>query len=106
LGEVYEFAAVFFIIEKAFASFSSYRYGQPFGSQANITGGKYPPGVITGFGSTLLINNKGIFRTSAEGDIYEPLPGGKGRRHVTYIEVNCSATAINADLAKIASGFL
>jgi hypothetical protein len=32
------------------------------GSQANITGGKYPPaGVITdGFGSTLLINNKGI----------------------------------------------
>jgi hypothetical protein len=24
---------------------------------------------------------------------------------VTYIEVNCSATAINADLAKIASGF-
>jgi hypothetical protein len=36
----------------------------------------------------LLINNKGIFRTSAEGDIYEP-PGGKGRRHVTYIEVNC-----------------
>jgi hypothetical protein len=49
-----------------------------------------------------LINNKG--RTSAEGDIYEPLPGGKGR-HVTYIEVNCSATAINADLAKIASGF-
>jgi hypothetical protein len=49
-----------------------------------------------------LINNKGIFRTSAEGDIYEPLPG-KGR-HV-YIEVNCSATAINADLAKIASGF-
>jgi hypothetical protein len=45
--------------------------------------------------------NKGIFRTSAEGDIYEPLPGGKGRRHVTYIEVNCSATAINADLAKI-----
>jgi hypothetical protein len=51
----------------------------------------------------LLINNKGIFRTSAEGDIYEPLPGGKGRRHVTYIEVNCSA--INADLAKIASGF-
>jgi hypothetical protein len=23
---------------------------------------------------TLLINNKGIFRTSAEGDIYEPLP--------------------------------
>jgi hypothetical protein len=51
-----------------------------------------------------LINNKGIFRTSAEGDIYEPLPGG--RRHVTYIEVNCSATAINADLAKIASGFL
>jgi hypothetical protein len=51
-----------------------------------------------------LINNK-FFRTSAEGDIYEPLPGGKGRRHVTYIEVNCSATAINADLAKIASGF-
>jgi hypothetical protein len=51
-----------------------------------------------------LINNKGIFRTSAEGDIYEPLPGGKGRRHVTYIEVNCSA-AINADLAKIASWF-
>jgi hypothetical protein len=50
-----------------------------------------------------LINNKGIFRTSAEGDIYEPLPG-KGRRHVTYIE-GCSATAINADLAKIASGF-
>jgi hypothetical protein len=28
----------------------------------------------------------------------------EGRRHVTYIEVN-SATAINADLAKIASGF-
>jgi hypothetical protein len=53
----------------------------------------------------LLLINKGIFRTSAEGDIYEPLPGGKGRRHVTYIEVNCSATAINADLAKIASGF-
>jgi hypothetical protein len=25
---------------------------------------------------------------------------------VTYIEVNCSATAINADLAKIASGFI
>jgi hypothetical protein len=41
-----------------------------FGSQANITGGKYPPaGVITGL-ATLLINNKGIFRTSAEGDIY------------------------------------
>jgi hypothetical protein len=38
---------VVFIIEKALASFSSYRYGQPFGSQA-ITGGKYPPaGVIT-----------------------------------------------------------
>jgi hypothetical protein len=92
-GEVYEFAAVFLLLNKGLSSFSSYRYGQPFGSQANITGGKYPPaGVITdGFGSTLLINNKGIFRTSAEGDIYEPLPGGKGRRHVTYIEVNCSA---------------
>jgi hypothetical protein len=46
--------------------------------------------------------NKRYFRTSAEGDIYEPLPGGKEE---TYIEVNCSATAINADLAKIASGF-
>jgi hypothetical protein len=52
-----------------------------------------------------LINNKGIFRTSAEGDL-RTITGGKGRRHVTYIEVNCSATAINADLAKIASGFL
>jgi hypothetical protein len=50
----------------------------------------------------LLINNKGIFRTSAEGDIYEPLPGG---RKTCDVEVNCSATAINADLAKIASGF-
>jgi hypothetical protein len=50
----------------------------------------------------LLINNKGIFRTSAEGDIYEPLPGG---RKTCDVQVNCSATAINADLAKIASGF-
>jgi hypothetical protein len=47
-----------------------------FGSQANITGGKYPPaGVITdGFGSTFLINTKD-FRTSVKGDIYEPILG-------------------------------
>jgi hypothetical protein len=32
------------------------------------------------------------------------LPGEKGI-HVTYIEVNYSATAVNANLAKIASGF-
>jgi hypothetical protein len=45
----------FLLLNKGLASFSSYRYGQPFGSQANITGGKYPAGVITdGFGSTLL----------------------------------------------------
>jgi hypothetical protein len=42
---------------------------------SRFTGGKYPPaGVITDGLGTLLINNKGIFRTSAEGDIYEPLP--------------------------------
>jgi hypothetical protein len=38
-GEVYEFAAVFLLLNKAFRQLSSYRYGQPFGSQANITGG-------------------------------------------------------------------
>jgi hypothetical protein len=43
----------YFYIERPFASFSSYRYGQPFGSQANITGGKYPLKSITdGFAST------------------------------------------------------
>jgi hypothetical protein len=28
-GEVYEFAAVFLLLNKGLASFSSYRYGQP-----------------------------------------------------------------------------
>jgi hypothetical protein len=76
-GEVYEFAAVFLLLNKGLSpAFSSYRYGQPWIS--GITGGKYPPaGVITDGFEVLLINNKGIFRTSAEGDIYEPLPGGK-----------------------------
>jgi hypothetical protein len=37
-GEVYEFAAVFLLLNKGLRQLSSYRYGQPFGSQANITG--------------------------------------------------------------------
>jgi hypothetical protein len=75
------------------------------GSQTNITNGKYPPaGTITdGFGSTFFDALK-VFLELLLRDIYEPLPGGKGI-DVTYIEVNCSATAINANLAKIASGF-
>jgi hypothetical protein len=49
-------------------------------------------------GSTL-INNKGILELLLKA-ISTNHYRWKGRRHVTYIEVNCSATAINADLAR------
>jgi hypothetical protein len=45
------FAAV--LLNKAFR-FSSYRYGQPFGSQANITGGKYRLDYHYWFGTLLI----------------------------------------------------
>jgi hypothetical protein len=60
-GEVYEFAAVFLLLNKGLSPAFPVTGMDNLGSQANITGGKYPPaGVITDGLSTLLINNKGI----------------------------------------------
>jgi hypothetical protein len=47
-GEVYEFAAVFLLLNKGLRQLFQLQVWTTFGSQANITGGKYPPaGVIT-----------------------------------------------------------
>jgi hypothetical protein len=53
-GEVYEFAAVFLLLNKAFSPAPVTGMDNILGSQTNITNGKYPPaGTITvGFGST------------------------------------------------------
>jgi hypothetical protein len=51
-----------------------------------------------------LINNKGILELLLKAISTNHYRVEK-EEDMTYIEVNCSATAINADLAKIASGF-
>jgi len=108
-GEVYEFAAVYMLLNKGLSpAFPLTGMDNLDGDQADfISGTEYPSHTIEddGFSRTLLINRKGLFRTSNTGVIYEPLPGGNGRRHVTYIEVNSSANKNNTALKKIASGF-
>jgi hypothetical protein len=46
-GEVYEFAAVFLLLNKGLRQLFQLQVWTPFGSQANITGGKYPPAELS-----------------------------------------------------------
>jgi hypothetical protein len=108
-GEVYEFAAVFMLLNKGLSpAFPITGMDNLGGEQAGFESPEqyfsYPI-EANGFSNTLLINRKGLFRTSNTGVVYEPLPGGEGKRHVTYIEVNSSANKNNIPLQKIASGF-
>jgi hypothetical protein len=72
-GEVYEFAAVFLLLNKGFRQLFQLQVWTTFGSQANIVVNTRLL-ELSLMGLEVLLINKGIFRTSAEGDIYEPLP--------------------------------
>jgi hypothetical protein len=81
-GEVYEFAVVFHSRNKGLSpAFPITGLDNILGTHVYTSNGTHPePGVITeGFGSNFLINNKGIYRTSLKGDIYQPCLEGRDK---------------------------
>lgn len=110
-GETYEFAIVFLLTNKGVSpAFPVTGMDNGTGAQYEFESStEYPEYELgdSGFSDDgLLINNKGIFRTSFDGTIYSPGADGVGTRHVTYIEATTGALKDNGDLAKISSGFI
>lgn len=107
--EVYEFAIVYMLVKKGLSpAFPITGMDNRFNSQAGFSNSAYPNYTLDsdGFSSDgLLINNKGLFRTSETGDIYKPEAGGEATRYVTYLEANCSSITSNIELNKLVTGF-
>lgn len=112
-GEVYELGVVFMLVGKGLSpvfpvtGMDNFKNEQVINPAFNAVSKLYPSYILDseGFDSDFLINNKGLFRTSATGDIYRPEPGGKASRLVTYLELNTKALKENNLVDKIATGF-
>ena len=109
-GEVYEFAAVYLLTNRGLSpAFPVMGMDNMAGVQSGAAydNDKYPDVVLDadGFSPTDLINNRGIFRTSNLGDIYEPECEGPGTRHVTYFEAETGSINDVAGLSDLVSGY-
>jgi len=115
-GEVYEFAAVFMLKNKGLSPAFPVTGMDNYGGLQNTmpySNDEYPDyeGFIEddGFVNGSLINNKGLFRTSNSGNIYEPVIDDDGNRsglrYITYLSANTSSLTETEGLENISSGF-